>query len=217
MSQEPKRLPHFGTRNINVNLIFTKIDAPSKEFVESEKAKGNVVLHIPALKFSKTEISLEIFECDAAFVGSPRAAMIACDALKNFNGSIFTAGEKTAQFLLQQGISVAAAGTLEGDSKNFPEFLRIRKTKKIAWISAQETAADLTKIAEENHVAIQHFPVYKTNAAEIDEEKMQALTHPLIWNFYSGKAVKAMLRFVQKNDAVNLFGASAKKAFEENF
>ena len=77
--------------------------------------------------------------------------------------------------------------------------------------------ADLTKSAEENHVAIQHFPVYKTNAAEIDEEKMQALTHPLIWNFYSGKAVKAMLRFVQKNDAVNLFGASAKKAFEENF
>ena len=82
---------------------------------------------------------------------------------------------------------------------------------------ARFRAEEEAKIAEENHVAMQHFPVYKTNAAEIDEEKMQALTHPLIWNFYSGKAVKAMLRFVQKNDAVNLFGASAKKAFEENF
>ena len=127
-----------------MNLIFTKIDAPSKEFVESEKAKGNVVLHIPALKFSKTEISLEIFECDAAFVGSPRAAMIACDALKNFNGSIFTAGEKTAQFLLQQGISVAAAGTLEGASKNFPESSRIRQTKEIPWMSPQEQPEELT-------------------------------------------------------------------------
>ena len=69
-------------------------------------------------------------------------------------------------------------------------------------------------IAEENQIEICHFPVYETSPAPVDEEKFKALEHPVAWHFYSGKAVLALKRFIQKSDVVHLHGASAEKAFK---
>ena len=203
----------IGAVTVFMLVIYTKIDAPGEDFIAAEREKGNRVLHIPALTYAPTGNPLNFLDCDSAFVGSPRAAAIAKEALKNFAGPIFTAGPRTARFLLQQGISVASAGTEKGARDSFPRFLEIRKVQNVAWISALETAADLKQIAAENQVRIRHFPVYKTQAAKVDEQKMQSLEHPLSWHFYSGKAVKAMSRFIQEGDLVNLHGASAEKAF----
>ncbi len=195
-------------------VIDTKLTPPDAETLAREASAGNEVWHVPALQYRPTGIRLDLSGCDAAFLGSPRAVELAKDVLKDFSGVIFTAGKKTAQCLLQKGIPVAAAGSENGAGKDFPQFLKIRNVQKVAWISAAQTAADLSQIAKENSIEIQHFPIYETSPAPVDEEKLRSLSHPVGWNFYSGKAVLALKRFIQKEDVVRLFGASAEAAFK---
>ncbi len=195
-------------------IIDTKLTPPSADVLAKESLAGNEVWHVPALQYRPTGIGIDLYGFDAAFLGSPRAVSLAKDALKTFSGIIFTAGNRTAQCLLQNGIPVAAAGSGNGAGEDFPGFLKIRKVQKVAWISAAQTAADLHRIAQENSIEIRHFPVYETSPAPVDEEKFRKLMHPVAWNFYSGKAVLALKRFIQKKDVVHLFGASAEAAFK---
>lgn len=195
-------------------VIDTKMTPPTGEMLAKEAQVGNEVWHVPALQYRPTGISIDLSGFDAAFLGSPRAVNLAKDVLKNFTGVVFTAGNRTAQVLLQNGIPVAAAGSENGAGKDFPHFLKIRKVQKVAWISAAQTAADLEQVAKENSIEIQHFAVYETSAAPVDEEKFRTLEHPVAWNFYSGKAVLALKRFIRKEDLVHLYGATAEAAFK---
>lgn len=195
-------------------VIDTKMTPPNAETFSQEALAGNELWHVPALQYRPTGIQIDLSNFDAAFLGSPRAVNLSKEVLKNFDGVIFTAGAQTAQCLLQEGIPVAAAGSENGAGKDFPGFLQKHPVKKVAWISASQTAADLHAIAEENQIEICHFPVYETSPAPVDEEKFKALEHPVAWHFYSGKAVLALKRFIQKSDVVHLHGASAEKAFK---
>lgn len=194
-------------------VIDTKLTPPEKEFLSQETEKGNCVWHVPALECRPTGIRLEISEFDAVFIASPRAAKLAKDALSKFEGPVLAAGPGTARVLLQMGIPVADAGSGNGAEKDFPQFLKMRKIHRIAWISAKQTAADIGAIARENTIAIEHLPIYETFPAQVDEMKMQSIEHPVEWHFYSGKGVLSLKRFVQSNDVVHLHGDSAEKAF----
>ncbi len=134
--------------------------------------------------------------------------------MRNFPGPVFAAGEKTAVRLLEEGIPVADAGSGNGIGEDFEKFLKKRKCKNFAWISASETAANLESLASRLEISIRHIPVYETFPAPVDEKFLKNLEHPVTWNFYSGKGVLALIRFVQSNDRVNLFGSSAKREFE---
>lgn len=194
-------------------VIDTKISPPDETLVESETAKGNRVVHVPALCEVPTEIAFDLVGFEAAFVGSPRAARLAQTQLENFHGAIFCAGKKTAQIVLQWGISVAGAGAGNGIESDFERFLKFRRLENWAWISASETSADLTALAQKFALKIRHFAVYETLPAAVDKNFLNGLEHPVCWNFYSGKGVKALREFVRKEDVVNLYGISARKAF----
>lgn len=194
-------------------VVYTKMDAPSPDFVRREEALGNLVWHVPALEFRRTGIVPDLKGFDAAFVASPRAAVIAADALAHFEGAVFAAGAGSAQVLLQRGISVSIAGSGNGAEMDFPGFLKKFPVRRIAWISARRTAADWRAIALRCAVAIEHFPVYETFPAVVDEEKLSTLKHPVEWRFFSGMAVEAFKRFIRDEDRVTLHGASAEKAF----
>ncbi len=195
-------------------VIDTRMTPPSSDFVSEEKSRGNKLLHLPALIYRATGISVELEGRDAVFVGSPRAVRLTKNVLQKFRGPIFAAGEKTAVRLLEEGIPVADAGSGNGIEDDFEKFLEKRKCKALAWLSASETAADLEHLSERFGISIRHFPVYETFPAPIDEKFLENLEHPVTWNFYSGKGVLALIRFVQANDNVNLFGKSAKREFE---
>ncbi len=195
-------------------VIDTGMTPPSAARVSEEKVKGNELLHLPALAYRATGISVELDGRDAAFVGSPRAALLTKNVLQDFSGPVFAAGEKTAVRLLEAGIPVADAGSGNGIEDDLEKFLKKRKCKNFAWISAAETAVDLDALAARLGISIRHFPVYETFPAPVDENFLKNLEHPVSWNFYSGKGVLALVRFVQSNDVVNLFGTSAKREFE---
>ncbi len=195
-------------------VIDTKITPPSEEDVLRERSRGNTLVHRPALGYRETGIPLELSGCEAAFVGSPRAVRAAKNALENFNGPVFAAGGGTARSLLAFGIPVAFAGSGEGIEKDFEEFLKKRPCKSFAWISARETAADLKLLAQKFQISVRHFAVYETMPAPIDKKFFGELSHPVAWNFYSGKGVKALVRFVARNDVVHLYGTSAQREFE---
>lgn len=197
-------------------VIDTKIMPPSAESVLEEKNKGNQLLHVPALAYRATGIAINLENRDAVFVGSPRVVRLTKNVLENFNGPVFAAGEKTAQSLLELGIPVADSGSGNGIEEDFGNFLKKRRCKNFAWISAAETAADLDSLAARFGISIRHFPVYETFSAPVDEKFLKNLEHPVAWNFYSGKGVIALIRFVQNNDKVNLFGTSAKREFENS-
>ncbi len=194
-------------------VIYTKMEPPPADFIQRERAAGNSVWHVPALNFRRTGIVPDLEGFDAAFVASPRAAVIAAESLAHFDGAVFAAGPGSARVLLQMGISVSAAGSGNGAEKDFPEFLKKRPVSRVAWISARETAADLRAIALQCAVSVEHFPVYETFPAAIDEGKLSKLERPVEWHFFSGKAVQAFRRFIQGGDRVKLHGASAEKAF----
>ncbi len=195
-------------------VIDTRMAPPSADSVSAEKAKGNELFHLPALAYRATGISVNLEGCDAVFVGSPRAVRLTGNVLRNFPGPVFAAGEKTAVCLLEEGIPVADAGSGNGIGEDFEKFLKKRKCKNFAWISASETAANLESLASRLEISIRHIPVYETFPAPVDEKFLKNLEHPVTWNFYSGKGVLALIRFVQSNDKVNLFGSSAKREFE---
>lgn len=195
-------------------VIYTKMDAPPTDFIQREKANGNIVWHVPALEFRRTGIVPDLEGFDAAFVASPRVAAIAAEALTRFEGVVFAAGAGSAQALLQRGVPVSSAGSGNGAEKDFPEFLKRFPVHRIAWISAKRTAADWRAIALRCAVSIEHFPVYETFPAAIDEERLSSLEHPVEWHFFSGMGVEALKRFVHGEDCVKLHGASAEKAFE---
>ena len=146
-------------------VIDTKMTPPNAEAFTREALAGNELWHVPALQYRPTGIPLELSDFDAAFLGSPRAVNLSKEVLKNFCGVIFAAGVQTAQCLLQSGISVSVAGSENGAGKDFPGFLKKHPVKKVAWISASQTAADLRAISEENQIEICHFPVYETSPA----------------------------------------------------
>ncbi len=173
-------------------VIDTRMTPPTAAAILSEKANGNELFYLPALAYRATGVSVDLSGCDA----------------------VFAAGEKTAVSLLEKGISVADAGSGNGIEEDFEKFLKKRKCKNFAWISASETAANLETLASCFGISIRHFPVYETFPASVDEKFLKSLEHPVAWNFYSGKGVLALIRFVQSNDKVNLFGSSAKKEFE---
>ncbi len=195
-------------------VIDTRMTPPTAAAILSEKANGNELFYLPALAYRATGVSVDLSGCDAVFVGSPRAVKLAENVLRKFSGAVFAAGEKTAVSLLEKGISVADAGSGNGIEEDFEKFLKKRKCKNFAWISASETAANLETLASCFGISIRHFPVYETFPASVDEKFLESLEHPVAWNFYSGKGVLALIRFVQSNDKVNLFGSSAKKEFE---
>lgn len=197
-------------------VIDTRITPPTTAAILAEKSNGNDLFHLPALAYRTTGISVNLSGCDAVFVGSPRAARLTKNVLENFDGPVFAAGEKTAQSLLELGIPVADAGSGNGIEEDFGNFLKKRRCKNFAWISAAETAADLDSLAARFGISIRHFPVYETFPAPVDEKFLKKLEHPVAWNFYSGKGVLALIRFVQNNDKVNLFGTSAKREFENS-
>lgn len=195
-------------------VIDTRMTPPTAAAILAEKSNGNELFHLPALAYRATGVSVDLSGCDAVFVGSPRAAKLAENVLRKFSGAVFAAGEKTAVSLLEKGISVADAGSGNGIKEDFEKFLKKRKCKNFAWISALETAANLETLASQFEIFIRHFPVYETFPAPVDEKFLESLEHPVAWNFYSGKGVLALIRFVQSNDKVNLFGSSAKREFE---
>lgn len=195
-------------------VIDTRMTPPTVAEVLAEKNNGNELIHVPALAYRVSGISVDLSGCDAVFVGSPRAARLSENVLENFSGPVFAAGEKTAVSLLKKGISVADAGSGEGIEEDFEKFLKKRKCKSFAWISATETAANLDALAFRFGISIRHFPVYETFPSPVDENFLNNLEHPVAWNFYSGKGVLALIRFVQSGDKVNLFGSSAKREFE---
>lgn len=194
-------------------VIYTKMEPPPADFVQRERAFGKSVRHVPALECRRTGIVPDLNGFDAAFVASPRAAVIAAEALAHFDGAVFAAGPGSARTLLQMGISVSAAGSGDGAEKDFPGFLKKRPVRSVAWISARQTAADLNAIALQNAVSVEHFPVYETFPAAVDAEKLSKLERPVEWHFFSGKAVQAFKKFIREGDCVKLHGASAEKAF----
>lgn len=194
-------------------VIDTKISPPDETLIAAEAAKGNRIVHVPALRYETTGISVNLAGFEAAFIGSPRAARLVQMKLENFRGALFCAGSKTAQLILQWGIPVAFAGAGNGIEADFESFLKIRKVKNLAWISASETSANIEEIGKKFSLSVRHFAVYETQPAEVDEVFLNGLEHPVCWNFYSGKGVKALRKFVRKNDLVNLYGISAQKAF----
>lgn len=197
-------------------VIDTRITPPTAAAILAEKSNGNEIFHLPALAYRATGISVNLSGCDAAFIGSPRAARLTENVLENFDGPVFAAGDKTAVRLLELGISVADAGSGNGIEEDFEKFLKKRRCENFAWISAAETAVNLDFLASRFGISIRHFPVYETFPAPVDEKFLKNLEHPVAWNFYSGKGVQALIRFVQSNDVVNLFGASAKREFENS-
>lgn len=194
-------------------FIDTRIDAPSAEAIAEAKARGDELLHIPALRCEPTDIPLNFDGCGAAFVASPRAAKIAARALSHFKGVVWAVGNTTAEILRSLGIPVAREGSTGGASAFFAGLRSedVQIPGRIAWVSALETAENRDELSREYGCAIVHFPVYRTVPADILEDRLKCLSRPRTWLFYSGKGVTAFRRYLGPEDRVELHGKSAAK------
>ena len=100
-------------------FIDTRIDAPPAEAFAEAKARGDELVHIPALRCEPTCVALRLDGCGAAFAASPRAAKIAAGALLQYKGAVWAVGKTTADVLRGSGIPVAREGSTGGAAAFF--------------------------------------------------------------------------------------------------
>ena len=195
-------------------FIDTRIDAPPAEAFAEAKARGDELVHIPALRCEPTCVALRLAGCGAAFAASPRAAKIAAGALLQYKGAVWAVGKTTADVLRGSGIPVAREGSTGGAAAFFAGLRSggIPVPGRIAWISATETAENRDGLSREYKCEIVHFPVYRTFPADISGEALESLPRPRTWLFYSGKGVAALRRYLAPEDRVELHGKSAARA-----
>lgn len=203
--------------------IETGIASPKAEMQEEACKQNALVLHLPALFVEPlhSDFSLDSFE--AVFVASPRAAKIAAAKILDFqkknNRAIFALGSGTATALKKENIE----NCLSGDGSGAETFLQAIKDglyapktlpKKIAWISAEETAADLKALANLFKIDIVHIPVYRTINRNFSEDEVKKIIHPCKWFLRSGKGVNAVSRYFSENDSFEAIGKSAQEALK---
>lgn len=199
--------------------IETGIAPPKAETIACAKELGAEVLHIPALIAEELQFELSLENIDCVFIGSPRAAKIAAKNLEAFKGQILAVGEGTAKALEAKQIHCKAFGDGTG-AENFlfeiqeGKFNGVALAKRIVWISAEETAADLKALALKFGIEIQHVPVYRTTPNPIIRELVKQVVHPCKWILRSGKGVKALRQFFECEDSFEAIGKSAEIALE---
>lgn len=199
--------------------VETGIKAPSESFLEEARSSGKALIHLPVLFVEPLNPKVDISRCDAAFVGSPRAAQYALKYLKSFPFPVYTVGRGTAEALRQHGIESQYFSQNHEGARFFLESLSKIKGGAIpfqrwAWFSAEETFEDLSLLASEYKIEITHVPLYRTFPFAESLEKLKILTGPRCLFVRSGKAAKAIASCVSKEDSVIAFGNSAKKTLE---
>lgn len=105
-------------------VIDTGMTPPSSDSVSEEKSKGNELLHLPALAYRTTGISVELEALRCGLCRESPAVRLTKNVLQKFHGPVFAAGEKTAVRLLEEGIPVADAGSGNGIEDDFEKFLK---------------------------------------------------------------------------------------------
>lgn len=197
--------------------IETGIAKPTSELLDSASKANAMLLHLPALAVEPLCPTFSTVAFEAAFFGSPRAAIFAAqrNLLNGFTGKVIAVGEGTAKALTKTGFATDICGDSSG-AENLLQKLCANGNlpKTIAWISAEETAVNLNELAKHFDISIQHVPVYRTIAATFSAEQIAKIEHPCRWILRSGKGVLAVQKFFEKTDEFEAIGASAKKALE---
>jgi len=196
-------------------LIDTRMDAPPMDWIKEQRSCGFEVLHLPALEMIPLKTNLDLNGVDVVFLASPRAARLVGSELKGFSGSIWTVGKTTAAALQSFNLKVSEVGGGEG-AFFFLNSLRDCYNGKLpasvlAWISAEETAVDLSEIAAEFQVKVHHFPVYRSIFKKYDPLLKNTLPKAKTWLFYSGRALDSLASLITEGDIVQCFGKSAEQ------
>lgn len=201
--------------------VETGLKVPTERLIEKAKQASASFVHIPVLEVESLKPAVDISSFEAAFVGSPRAAQYAVELLKTFTGNLFAVGQGTQDALKKLGFDSKTFASDNNDGAYaFLTSLSSENDGKIpysqiAWISAEETAADLSFLTELFKVKIVQIPVYRTFPSEIAEKKLLALESPKIIIVRSGKAAKAILNVLTQEDSIVAYGTSTKKALNE--
>ena len=198
--------------------IETGIALPKATLVNEAKNANASVLHLPALSVIDLHAEFSLKGFDAVFVASPRAAGIVCAQLKTCESDIYAIGESTAKAIEKEGIAVKQFGDGSG-AETFIFSLKQNgvNLQNIAWLSAEETAADLPEIAQKFKIKIQHIAVYKTVPAIFSKEQIAKIEHPCKWILRSGKGVYAVQDLFKENDIFEPIGKSASDALKNFF
>lgn len=196
-------------------LIDTRMDAPSADWIKEQHSLGFEVLHLPALEMIPLKTNLDFKGVDVVFLASPRAARLVGSELKNFNGPIWAVGKTTAAALRGFNVNVSEVGDGQG-AFFFLSSLCERYDGKLpgsvlAWVSAEETAVDLSEIASEFQLEIRHFPVYRSIFIKYEASFINALPKIKTWHFYSGRALESLASLITEGDVVQCFGKSAEQ------
>lgn len=196
-------------------VVETGIEPPKPEVFALALEAGAEVAHVPALEVVNLELEFSLEGFDAAFVGSPRAAALALPELAKFAGEIFAPGQGTAKVLSRAGLGVSRVGSGAGAFEMFREAAASGELpKKIAWLSAQETAADLNELAQKFGMEVSHFALYRTLPSGKLAAELRAVPQPRKFLLRSGKAVRAIAAFLCEGDECVPFGKSAEEALK---
>lgn len=196
--------------------VETGLEPPKPEVLELAAKEGAKVVHVPALEVVSLELEFSLDGFEAAFVGSPRAAKLVAQKLSDFRGEVLAAGSGTAAALARAGICASKVGGGNGAFEVLKDFAAASELpKKIAWLSAKETAADLGELAKEFGIEISHFAVYETLASRGLEPALAGIPAPRKFLLRSGKAVLAVRAFLCAGDECVPFGKSAERALGE--
>lgn len=196
-------------------LIDTRVDPPNADWVKEQHLQGFEVIHLPALEVLPLQTTFDLTGAEAVFLASPRAVSFAIDQLKLFKGPLWTVGQGTANALIKYGLEPSIIGNGEG-ALSFLNSIRSRfagiiPISVLAWLSAEETAADLNLLASEFHIEIRHIPVYRTIEKKYDISFINSLTKRRKWLFYSGRALESLRSFISDDDEVVCYGRSAEQ------